>query len=119
MKLSVTPTAPHSGFVQMYYDVLVDRNIDPVMFKVLMGLMYFCGAKNTTWVGQKRLADTINLSSRIIPKTIRKLESAGYVKVLKRHPFKKTYVYEVDFNKTGARRLKCESLHKVNDETTR
>lgn len=58
-----------------------DRKITDGSFRVLVGLSSFCNAAGLTWVGQKRLAQELQVSRQVITTHIRNLRDLGYVEV--------------------------------------
>lgn len=58
-----------------------DRKITDGSFRVLVGLSSFCNAAGLTWVGQKRLAQELQVSRQVITTHLRNLRELGYVEV--------------------------------------
>ena len=58
-----------------------DRKITDGSFRVLVGLSSFCNAAGLTWVGQKRLAQELQVSRQVITTHLRNLRDLGYVEV--------------------------------------
>lgn len=58
-----------------------DRKITDGSFRVLVGLSSFCNAAGLTWVGQKRLAQELQVSRQVITTHLRNLRNLGYVEV--------------------------------------
>lgn len=63
---------------------ITDSQVTDGMFRVLSILCSYCNRAGLTWVSQKRLADDYKVSQQAISKQLTKLQTAGYVEIVRK-----------------------------------